>query len=247
MEAQKKAIEDNSGLQMRISELQERENALLQRERYINERYREINSRPAHSAFYNEMHSPYGYPAYQQQPTQPQSETVPTNLQERAQADGIRLNIVGANQGYGYPQQQAMQEPAYTSLTNKKNNGFYNVGLTLFKAAMLIFCIIAFESLIVFFVKNQLGVSAAYPAIAFGIGFIGFIVCAILYATGYKPHVRRKKRPTYLLTATLIFVITVILATMIAVYCKAQISNPKELFAYVLVPIIYLLNILLVF
>ena len=102
----------------------------------------------------------------------------------------------------------------------------------------------AFESLLVFFLKDALKVSVAYPAIWFGIGFAMFITCAVLYACNYRPNAKRKKQPTYLVTAAILFVIGVIVVTMIAVYTQAQISDPAQFFSYVLIPVAYLLNIL---
>ena len=106
-------------------------------------------------------------------------------------------------------------------------------------------CFIAFESLIVFFVKDSLQIPAYYPAIPFGIGFIVFITCAILYARNYRPNARRKKHPSYLLTMTVLFVISIIIVTMVAVYLKAQISNPVQLLSYVIIPIVYLANMMI--
>jgi hypothetical protein len=103
----------------------------------------------------------------------------------------------------------------------------------------------AFESLVVFFLKDILNISAAYPAICFSIGFIGFMTCVVLYAYNYKPNARYKKNPSYILTSAVLFVISVIIVTMVAVYSKAQMSNPAELFAYVLIPVAYLLNIII--
>jgi hypothetical protein len=102
-----------------------------------------------------------------------------------------------------------------------------------------------FESLIVFFMKDYLNIPAFYPAIPFGIGFIVFITCAVLNARGYRTNVRRKKHVSYILTATIIFVISAIIASMVAVYLKADVSNPAQLLSYVIIPIVYLANMLI--
>ena len=131
-----------------------------------------------------------------------------------------------------------------TATEKQSAYGCYSAGLTLFKSAFIVFCIVVFESLLVFFTRGYLQVSAIYPALAFAGGFIQFIVCAILYALGYKPRARRKKHASYGLTATVIFVICVLITTMVAVYCKAQISDPKQLLSFVIIPVVYLLNII---
>ena len=93
--------------------------------------------------------------------------------------------------------------------------------------------------------KDFMNVPAYYPIIGFSIPFIGFLVCSVLYAMNYRPNARRKKNQSYFVTAGVAFVIGVIIVTMIAVYMKAQLGNPGQLLAYVLVPIAYLSNILI--
>ena len=137
---------------------------------------------------------------------------------------------------------QQVQGQATDGTQNAK--GCFNMGLTLFKTAFIIFCVMAFESLIIYFLRGYLGVSVAYPILAFTAGFIQFAVCATLYACGYRPHARRKKHATYVVTAFVVFVIAFIIVTMIAVYLKAQISILSQLLAYVIIPVGLLMNIL---
>ena len=106
-------------------------------------------------------------------------------------------------------------------------------------------CFVMFESLVVFFLKDYLNIPAYYPAIPFGLGFIVFITCAVLNARGFRTNARRKKHPSYILTSTIIFVICTIIVSMVAVYLKAQISDPKQLLSYVVIPVAYLANILI--
>ena len=223
-------------------ELNNRENAL-------NSAYREFQSRQYAAATYaNAPRYDYGYTpplqnAYASQP-QPQSLAYGVDyadLQQRAQSEGIKLQTAG-NMRYSSPiKSERSNETAIAAATR----GTYNMGLTLFKSAFIVFCIIAFESLLVFFLKDYLGVSYVYPVIGFAVGFIAFIICAILYAMGYKPRVRRKKHASYILTTSVVFVIGVIIVTMIAVFFKAEISNPAQLLSYVLIPVIYLANMLI--
>jgi hypothetical protein len=258
--AQERAINDASGLQARISELQERERALLQRENTINEQLREFNARA-----YNQV--PYGYAqpvqngyaqpmqsGYTQPIQQMQSQPIPTPVNDynalytRAQNDGIRVNVAGTLRGYAQPHPQQQSAPTMMSSTNTTAStmstprGLYNVGATLFKTAVILLCIIAFESLVVFFLKDSLGVTALYPVLWFTAGFISFVICTILYAKGYKPNAKRKKNPSYFVTVSILFVIGIILVTMIAVYSKAQVNQASELFSYVIIPVAYLAN-----
>ncbi|MBR2375331.1 MAG: hypothetical protein IKA88_03485, partial [Clostridia bacterium] len=234
MEAQKKALEDASGLQMRMAEIQERERSVTQRENALHERLMDLQMRGVPQ--YYDQNAVYNQPM--QRPTDPYG-----NLRDQAQSDGIRLNTAGSMRGYS--QTATVTESAYTAPQPTNSGRFYNVGATLFKAAFIVFCIVAFESLLVFFAKDWLHISAIYPAIGFLGGFIVFLVCSILYACGYKPRVRRRKHPSYILTNAVLFVISVIIVTMVAVYCKAQISVLPELFAFIVIPIGYLLNVLI--
>jgi hypothetical protein len=192
--------------------------------------------------------------AYQQPISQMTPQPMPTPINDysalynRAQNDGIKVNMAGTLRGYAQPQQSIVSTPQpVTSTTSPAQTprGMYNVGLTLFKAAIIVLCIVAFESLVVFFLKDSLGVSAIYPVLWFSAGFIAFVVSTILYATGYKPNAKRRKNPSYFVTMGILFVIGVIIITMIAVYCKAQVNEASQLFSFVIIPIIYLANTLI--
>ena len=91
--------------------------------------------------------------------------------------------------------------------------------------------------------RDKLDISGLYPAIGFAIGFVAFLTCTILYACGYRQQARRSKHPSYLLNASILFVIGVIATTMIAVYLKADLKQPTELLTYVILPVLYLLNL----
>ena len=180
-----------------------------------------------------------------QRPPYYQQQNPYRSLQERAQNDGITLYTAGnANMYNPYNQPAPERETALSAPTQPTKPGFYNVGATLFKAAFIMLCILAFESLVVYFTLDYLRLPGYYPAIAFGVGFIAFIICAILHARGYRSNVRRKKHPSYILTNIVIFIICVIITTMVAVYLKAELSDPAQLFSYVIIPIAYLSNIL---
>ena len=186
---------------------------------------------------YNQTHYPQSHPLNaNEDPYQP--------LRQRALEDGVVLHVAGSN--VALPRNtMPITNSTPTSTPSKRRPGTYNVGATLFKAAMIMLCFVAFESLIVFFIKDYLNIPAFYPAIPFGIGFIAFIICAILNARGYHPNARRKKHPSYILSSTVIFVICAIIVTMVAVYLKAQISDPAQLLSYVIIPIVYLTNLLI--
>lgn len=247
LEAQQKALDEQTELQRKYSELQEREMDLNQRENALNRAERNFRSQQ-YAASYTQPEyayayaTPYsnGYGATAQQPApQAQTETDYTDLRQRAQTDGIKLQTAGS---FGVsPMIRNEHRPQNAAAINR---GYYNIGATLFKSAFIIFCIVAFESLIVYFMRDFLHVSPVYPIVGFAVGFVLFVICAILNACGYRPHAKRKKHPSYILTMSVIFVITVIIVTMIAVYFKAQMGDPAQLLSFVIIPVVYLLNIL---
>lgn len=156
------------------------------------------------------------------------------DLRVRAAEDGIRIKTAGTMR-YEFPQETRKETDSQAEVFNK--------GFALFKAACLIFSIICVESLAVFFLRGALGVSITYPVVALGVGFVAFIIFAILYAKGYQSTARRQKRATYIGTSMILFVVSVIIVTMVAVYCKADVSVPAILLSYVVIPVVYLLNL----
>ncbi len=231
-----KATSESANLQKQLSELQERELSLAQRETMLNNAIRDFRTQQQlayqqNEATYQATQNQRFAPAYAQQNTPGDF----SDLQRQAQTDGIRLRTSG--------EQKYETVPMHTQTANA--NGYFNMGLSLFKSAFIIFCIVAFEALLAYFIRGYLGVSVLYPLIAFAGGFVAFIVFAILYAQGYKAKARRKKHSSYLLTSSVIFVIAVIVTTMMAVYFKAETSNPAELLSFVVLPVLYLFNIVL--
>ncbi len=229
-ETQQKASEDTLLLSRQARDLQERELNLIQRENALNATLRDMQSR-----HYNDYYQQSIYPP--SSPYDNRGEMNFNDLHQRAQSEGIRLQTAGNI--------SRTATPTYTAQPQAQTEkGTFNMGLTLFKTAFIVFCIMAFESLAIFFLKDYLGTTVLYPLTAFTVGFTQFAICAILYACGYRPRARKKKNAPYVLTAFVIFVICVILTTMIAVYFKAQASNPAELLAFVIIPVTLLLNIL---
>ncbi|MBO5737045.1 MAG: hypothetical protein J6S04_04475, partial [Clostridia bacterium] len=245
MATQEKAHDNDTAFKARMQELDEKENLLAQRESVLNSQIQEFAAScaptpapaaPTMEQIYNQMHYPQSHPlnAEAHDPYQ--------TLRDRAHDDGVVLYTAGNTP---YLTQQAHPAQATTPAVTARKAGTYNVGATLFKAAMIMLCFVAFESLIVFFMKDYLNIPAYYPVIPFGIGFLVFIACAVLNARGYRTNARRKKHPSYILTSTIIFVISIIIVTMVAVYLKAQVSDPAQLLSYVVIPVVYLANLMI--
>ena len=178
-------------------------------------------------------------PAYSTPPTYASSyapTTSPEELYRRAERDGIRLNArIGGT-----------VKPASGQVKESKPTPIFNKGATLFKAALLTFCFLAIECIIVFFMKESLGVSLYYPLIPLAVGLIAFAICSILYASGYQSAAKLNKRSgTYIFSAVILFVVGVIVASMIAVYFKAPLATPTVFLSYIVIPAVLLTNIIL--
>ena len=240
-EEQQKLLNEKADLQARITQLQEREIELNQREIELNNATRDFQYRQYSSyengenRYFNQ--SPYAHYAQAQN-----GYADMRDLHNRAQNEGIRLQTAG-NMHSAPPTQNNPYQA--TQRIDNQQSGCVNVGLTLYRCSFIIFCIVAFESMVAYFLKDFLKVSLIYPIVGFTGGFITFIVCSILYATGFRARTRRKKHASYVVTASVLFVICVIIVTMIAVYFKAQIAQPDQLLAYVILPVVYLLNIMI--
>ena len=222
----------------RYASLKEREQALEERELAFHSARRQYLDRSAEQA------PPIQQP---QQPAYYPSQPIPApptsgygfdynDLHKRAQADGIRLNTAGTiRQGYQTP----------TPLTQHKKNAavLFNKGAALFKAAFIVLLFVIVESLAVFVLKDYLSIPFWYPFVPLGIGFIFFIVCTFINASGKFKKEKRAKNPSYIITAAVLFVIGVILVTMVAVYFEAELAIPTVMISYIVAPIVYLLNI----
>ena len=157
-------------------------------------------------------------------------------LYKRAERDGIRLNSRTA----------PARSPAAAYAKPAKPTPTFNKGATLFKAALLTFCFLAIECIIVFFMKDTLGVPFYYPLIPLAIGLVAFAICSILYASGYQPNAKlNKKSAGYIFSAVILFVVGIIVASMVAVYCRAPLEEPTSLLSFILLPTIFLTNIVL--
>ena len=233
-QAQSTAPQDPIAVQQRYAELQEYERNLAQREAALNAQARELQAR---SYMANPVEPYSGYSPYEQQPMNPYHTG---SLQDAANRDGITLYTTGKTAN------TSTSETAATAANPQpKKAATYNVGSTLFRAAFIIFCIVAFESLSVFFALDYLGVKPVYPIVGFSLGFVAFMICAILYVCKYKPNAKLKKSASYITTCVILFVIAVIIVTMVAVYLNAQLSVPSKLLSYVIIPTAYLMNIIL--
>ena len=187
----------------------------------------------------SKQQTPAFHSAYRPSPVQSAYiNTPPTrfeDLQSRANSEGIRVNTAGSLQSVN----------TGANAVVKREQSLFNKGFTLFKTAMVVFCLVLAECLSVFFLRDAIGVNAIYPAVPFAIGFVAFIICAILYACGYRSQERRTKSTSYMVSALIIFVITVIATSMVAIYFKADLMNAKELLKFIVIPVVFLLNIVL--
>ena len=232
-------------LELKFANLRAREVEIVNRENDLNNAIRDFNakqyaaytSNPALPATAYAQTAPYRAPI---SPTEPVSATPNIinygDLHERASAEGIRVHTAGNLSGV-----TARQQPSATHA----NGATFNKGLALFKSALIVLCIGAIESIAAFFLKDTLGITVWYPILACLAALTLMIVCTCLWANGYQPQARKRKHAPYFLTAGIMFVICVIVVTMIAVILGVDLKNMQVLLSMVIVPFVYLLNILL--
>jgi hypothetical protein len=229
-------------LKVREDELQ-RETAKMQAlnsdlERKINEmNMRRIPGAPM-QPFYAQAQMQAQMPM-QSQPAQQSPIGTPDELYRRAERDGIRLNTRSnspmRSTSVNSPVKAQSEPPTY-----------YNKGAVLFKSSLMTLAFLLIECLIVFFMAEGLNISFVYPLVPASIGLVTFVVCALLYANGYQANAKlNKKSPSYIFSATVLFVIGVIIAAMVAVYCKAPLFEPSNLLVYIIIPTVLLTNIIL--
>jgi hypothetical protein len=250
VERERKSGSDADSVKTKKAELDEREREIEEREYELagridafNKARREFNAARYNAEFATTSYGGYGYSPAPTPAPAPATDFAPApaatamdfdDLKRQAGAEGIRIKTAGKS-----------ATVARTETVKGDDRDFINKGLGLFKSAVIILCIIIAESLAVFFLKDKLQVSGIYPTAFFAAGFLLFLVCTIMYVSGYKNHARRSKHATYILTAAILFVISVIIIAMIAVYLKADLKQPMELITHVLIPVAFTFNILL--
>ena len=241
IDSRQRISDDNAMLQQQFHNLHERESEVARKEIELNTLLRQHQNRQfQQNPLFGNSYQGSSQQNYYSSPTSTpiqQKDIDYTDLINRANMEGIRVNTAGNMQS----STPYLPQPATTPAIVEKANT-YNKGLTLFKSAFIVFCIIIFEALCVFFAKDYLGVSIVYPIVGFVLGFVMFILCAILYAIRYKPQVRLKKHASYISTAFIIFVIATLILSMVAVYLKANLTVPAQLLSYFIIPTVYLLN-----
>ncbi len=195
----------------------------------LERRAAELNAQPRTPA-----HSP-AMPTYET-PYYVSGNPAADELYKRAERDGIRLNSRTA----------PVRTPAAAYAKPAKPAPTFNKGATIFKSALLTFCLLAIECIIVYFMKDTLGVPFYYPLIPMAAGLVFFATCSILYASGYQSNARlNKKSGGSIFSAVILFFVGVITASMVAVYCRAPLGDPMILLSYILLPAIFLTNLIL--
>ena len=157
------------------------------------------------------------------------------DLQRKAAQDGIRLNTRSSG---------AVRSG--NTFYSTKPATYFNKGATLFKAALLTFCFLVIECVVVFLTKDSLNVPIYYPLIPLVTGLLAFAVCSVLYASGYQANAKlNKKSAAYIFSGVILFIVGTIIASMIAVYCKAPLAQPTTFLKFIIVPAVFMTNIIL--
>lgn len=151
-----------------------------------------------------------------------------TDLQSRAEKDGIRIQTSGGKPG--------RFEQETESLVNKGKALFFS-GI-----AFCAFCIAM--GAILLGLSASIALPGFYPYLLWGVGFAVLLVTGLAYANHYGARSLRKTGPI-ILNVVITYILLVIITLIIALAARIDFSAPLTLAAWVIIPIIAYLGIII--
>ena len=145
------------------------------------------------------------------------------DLTVKAEVDGLKIN----NNEY--------------IVNNRRKN--YNLGGTLLKCSMIIAVIMLFEFTLCLILKNQLGVSLAYPFVIFTLALAQLAIFGVLYYTDVGKIMRRPSTSIYLTACFILTSILIAIIFLIAILLKVNFTSAGDIFSKIIIPIIVALNV----
>lgn len=150
-----------------------------------------------------------------------------TDLKSRAEKDGIRIQTSGGKPG--------RYEQETESLVNK--------GKALFFSGVA-FCAFCFAmGCILLGLSASIALPAFYPYLLWGVGFAVLLVTGLAYANHYGARSLRKTGPV-ILNSVIAYILLVIVTLIIALAIRIDFNSPLTLAAWVTIPIIAYLDII---
>ena len=149
------------------------------------------------------------------------------DIEMRAAADGIRITTSGGG-----------TKPVTTTLSVN----LVHKGKALFFSALIVFLLCIAEGSITLGLMRTLQLPRFYPYLIWGAGLAVLLVCGLAYVNHYGE--RALRRTGNLLVNTIVtYALCVIVILIIALASNIDFSNVGQLMSYVVIPVVFFLNI----
>ncbi|MDE6411644.1 MAG: hypothetical protein K2L02_03810, partial [Clostridia bacterium] len=148
------------------------------------------------------------------------------DIETKAAQDGIKIITTGKT--------EKTKQQVSASVVHK--------GKALFLSALLLFFLTVAEGAIVLGLQGTYDISIAYPCILWGIGLVVLLVTGLAYANHYGERSLRKPTPV-LINTIVLYVVSVILALIVALSANIDFHSAKAVACFVVIPIVYLFGI----
>lgn len=151
-----------------------------------------------------------------------------TDLQTRAEKDGIRIQTSGGKPG--------RFEQETESLVNK--------GKALFLSGIAFCAFLVAMGAVLLGLSASVALPAFYPYLLWGVGFAVLLVTGLAYANRYGARSLRKTGPI-VLNVCIAYILLVIVTLIIALAARVDFNTPIALASWVIIPVIAYLGIII--
>ena len=151
-----------------------------------------------------------------------------TDLQARAEKDGIRIQTSGGKPG--------RFEQETESLVNK--------GKALFLSGIAFCAFLVAMGAVLLGLSASVALPAFYPYLLWGVGFAVLLVTGLAYANRYGARSLRKTGPI-VLNVCIAYILLVIVTLIIALAARVDFNAPIALASWVIIPVIAYLGIII--
>ena len=150
-----------------------------------------------------------------------------TDLEARAAQDGIRIQTAGS---------KAQKEQESVSLVHK--------GKALFLSGLVTFLFCVALGSILLGLSASLPIPAFYPYLIWSVGLAVLLVTGLAYANRYGERALRRTGPV-ILNVVVSYILLVIVTLIVALSAKIDFTNQADLTAWVTIPVIAFLGVIL--
>ncbi|MBR7100269.1 MAG: helix-turn-helix transcriptional regulator [Clostridia bacterium] len=149
------------------------------------------------------------------------------DVEEQARYDGLRIWTAG-----GAVQKKDLPE------------NFFNKGLTLLKASLIFFAVAMAETFLAVIFREKLQLELWYLITMLVIACVPPAVCGALCFAKYRPCCKRLKNNSSIYNGIILFITTFILLVAVDLIADIKFTDGISAITYLLIPFVYLLNII---